>query len=194
MEGGPVNGNTDGETRWAVQVMVEFDQSIFRHFRGDQWNEFVEELVRRGLLPIAWSKGERPPPIGVNFEFHGLRIAHCRLDGVDFTFCDLSSADLEGSSLKGARLGDCPKANLRRTRLQGASLSGDVSTADFTGATVDGTDFGHAYYFEGEPPIGLPPDAMAAIECVPKDASAKAPEQPFMQPLRARVTIHEVPW
>jgi hypothetical protein len=188
-----MNGKDEG-TRWAVQIIVEFDASLFRHVGVTGWNDFVGELVQRGMVPIAWAKGERPPPIAVAFEFHGLRIAHCRLDGIDLTFCDLPSADIEGSSLKDTKFGDCANANLRRTRLQGAEFRGDVSNADFTGAAVDGADFSHAYYFEGAPPAGLPPEALASIECVPKDASAKAPEQPFMQPLRARVTIHEVPW
>ena len=57
-----MNGKAD-ETRWATQVVVEFDRSLFRHVGVAQWNAFVGELVRRGLTPVAWSKGKRPPPI-----------------------------------------------------------------------------------------------------------------------------------
>jgi hypothetical protein len=194
MEGGPVSGKDKTAKRWAVQIVAEFGRHLFRHFRLGQWNEFVGELVRRGLVPIAWSEGERPPPIGVAFEFRNLRATHCRLDGIDLTFCDLSGADFEGSSLKGAKVGDCPGANLRGTRLQGAEFRGDVSGADFTGAAVDGAGFGDAHHYEGEPPLGLPPEAMAEIKVVPREADEGRPEEPFMQPLRARVVLHEVPW
>ena len=185
-----MNPETD-KTRWAMQVVIEFDLALFRHFRVAQWNEFVGELVRRGLAPVAWAKGEKPPPVGVMFDFRGLRVRRCRLAGIDLTFCDLAGADFEGSSLKGAKLGGCPRANLRDTRLQGAEFRGDISDSDFTGATIDGTDFTHAYCHE--PPLGLPPELAAVIKSVPEGAGDGA-DAPFEQPLRARVTIHEVPW
>lgn len=185
----------DEGTRWAVQIVVACDRHLFRHFRKvAQWNEFAAELVKRSLTPVAWSKGEQPSPIGVMFDFRGLRARHCRLDGIDFTFCDLEQADLEGSSLKGAKLGPCPKANLRGTRLHGTEFRGNLSGADMTGANVLGADFAQAYFHESEPPLGLPPEAMAAIERAPEEPGDGVPDVPFAPPLRARVTIHEVPW
>lgn len=184
--------DADG-TRWATQVIVEFDQSLFRHVGVAKWNTFIGDLLRLGLVPIAWSRGERPPPVGVIFDFRGLRVTHCRLDGIDFTFCDLGGANFQGSSLKNAKLGDCPKANLRGTKLQGAEFRGDVSGTEFAGAITDGTDFAHAYYLSGHPPIGLPPQTLAAIESVPRNPDGRT-DEPFTPPLRARVTIHEVPW
>lgn len=177
---------------WAAQVLVEFDKGLFRHVGVRRWNAFVGDLARLGLVPVAWSRGERPPPIGVSLDFGGLRATHCRLDGIDLTFCDLGGADLERSSLKGARLGDCPRANLRGTRLQGARFRGDVSGCDFTGAETEGADFSNAYRHEYDPPVGLPPETVAAIEEVPHNAGN--PDEPFMQPLRVNATIHEVPW
>ena len=184
--------DTDG-TQWAMQVVLEFDASLFRHFRVSVWNDFVAELARLGLVPIAWSRGERPPPVGVTFDFRGLRVTCCRLDGIDFTFCDLGGANFQGSSLKNAKIGDCPKANLRNTKLQGAEFRGDVSGAEFAGAITDGTDFSHAYYLSGQPPVGLPPEVTAAIESVPRNPDGRT-DEPFTPPLRARVTIHTVPW
>jgi len=175
-----------------IQVVVEFDAGLFRHFRvAQQWNSFVGDVVRRGLTPVAWAKGERPPPIGVAFEFQNLRVTHCRLDGIDLTFCDLTHADFEGSSLKGAKLGDCPRANLRGAKLQGAEFRGDVSRADFTGAAIQGTSFLQAYHYEGEPPLGLP-EALAAIRSVPREMGDG--NEPFMPPVPARISVHEVPW
>jgi len=176
-----------------VQVIVEFDASLFQHFRVAQWNSFVRELARRSLVPIAWAEGERPSPVGVMLDFKGLRARHCRLAGLDFTFCDLGGADLEGSSLKGGKVGDCPRANLRLTQLQEAEFRGDVSGTDFTGAAVDGADFGDAHHHEGEPPLGLPPEAMATIEEAPCETGGRD-DAPFMPPVRVRATIHEVSW
>ncbi|TFG81498.1 MAG: pentapeptide repeat-containing protein, partial [Chromatiales bacterium] len=120
--------------------------------------------VRIPLTPVAWPKGERPPPVGVMLDFRGLRATHCRLAGVDFTFCDLAGADFEGSSLKGAKVGSCPGARFRNARLQGAEFRGNVSGCDMSGAITEGTDFAHAYCRADDPPLGLAPDALAAIE------------------------------
>ena len=188
-----MNGKGNAATRGAAQVIVEFDKSLFRRVGSARWNDFAGELVRRGMVPVAWSQGERPPPIGVMLDFRGLRARRCRLEAKDFTFCDLSQADFSGSFLQDAKIGDCPQANLRGTSLRGAEFRGDVSGCDFTGATVEGADFRHAYYEEGDPPIGLAVATLGAIECVPKEASG-GPEELFMHPVRAKVTIHEVPW
>jgi uncharacterized protein YjbI with pentapeptide repeats len=188
-----MNGKENAATRGAAQVIVEFDKSLFRRVGSARWNAFAGELVRRGMAPVAWSQGERPPPIGVMLDFRGLRARRCRLGAMDFTFCDLSQADFSGSSLQGAMIGDCPHANLRGTSLQGAEFRGDVSGCDFTGATVEGADFRHAYYEEGDPPIGLPVATLGAVERVTKETDG-GPEEPSMNPLRVRATFHEVPW
>jgi hypothetical protein len=176
-------------------VVVELDHGVFQHFNVAQWNDFVGELVRLGLVPVAWSKGERPPPVGVMFDFRRLRRAHYRLAGIDLTFCDLGEADFEGADLKGAKLGDCAGANLRNARLQGAAFRGDVRGANFTGAELHDTDFSDAYYFAAKPPVGLPAEVLAACKSEPAAAGdADKPSAPPEQPLRATVTISEVPW
>jgi hypothetical protein len=182
------------DTRWALQIIMEFDAALFRHVGVSKWNDFVGELRRLGLVPVAWAKEERPTPLGIMLSFEGLQARHCRLDRLDFTFCDLTGADLDGSSLKGAKICDCPGANLRATRLQGAEFRGDMSSCDLTGAAVEGADFRHAYHYEGKPPLGLPPEAMAAIKVVPKEERDGDADEPFMQPLRVKAVIHEVPW
>lgn len=188
-----MNGKNNAATQWAAQVIVEFDKSLFRRVGSAKWNDFVGELVRRGIVPVAWSQGERPPPIGVMLEFRGLRARRCRLGAMDFTFCDLTQADFSGSFLQDARIGNCPHANLRGTSLRGAEFRGDVSGCDFTGAATEGADFRHAYHEEGDPPIGLPVATLGAIECVTKETGG-GPEDPSMRPLRAKATFHEVPW
>jgi uncharacterized protein YjbI with pentapeptide repeats len=177
-------------------VVVEFSRDLFQHFNVESWNEFVGELVRHGMVPVAWSKGERSPPVGVMLDFRGLRRAHYKLDGIDLTFCDLEGANFEGASLKGAKLGPCPGANLRGARLQGAAFRGDVSGADFTGAELHDTDFRDATYDPGKPPVGLPGEALANCKPEPENATDDAEVQsvPADQPLRATVTISEVPW
>ncbi len=174
----------------AVQIIVEFDKSLFCHFTVCQWNEFMANLVRRNMTPVAWEK--RPPPLGVMFDFRGLRRANYRLDGIDLTFCDLDDANFEGASLQNAKVGSCPKANLRNARLHGASFRGDVSNCDFTDAKeICEADFRHAYYYDGSPPIGLPAEVLASCEVLPP-SDEDIPSVPE-QPLRACVTIHEVP-
>lgn len=191
-----MNAKDESETKWAMQVVVELDRTILQHMDLRQWSEFIGEVAKRGMVPIGWSKGERPPPVGLMFDFRGLHRAHYRLTGIDLTVCDLEGANFEGACLKGAKLGSCPKANLRSARLQGAAFRGDVSGADFTGTELHDTDFSDAYYFDGTPPVGLPPEILARCKSEPASAPGDPgmPPTPGEQPLRACVTISEVPW
>ena len=192
-----MSGKDETGTRWAMQVVVELDRSLLQHMDVRGWNEFVGELSRLNMVPIAWSKGERPPPVGVIFDFRALRRAHYKLNGIDLTFCDLEGANFEGACLKGALLGSCPGANLRNARLQGAAFRGDISGADFTGGELHDTDFRDAYYFVNRPPLGLPPEVLDACKAEPENAPGDHPDGPPVpaeQPIRATVTISEVPW
>ena len=191
-----MNGNDESGTRWAMQVVVELDRSLLQHMDVRQWNEFVGELARLNMVPIVWSMGERPPPVGIMFDFRALRRAHYKLNGIDLTVCDLEGANFEGAWLKSAKLGSCPGANLRNARLQGAAFRGDVSAADFTGAELHDADFRDAYYFANRAPVGLPPEVLATCKAEPENApdDAGGPPVPAEQPLRACVTITQVPW
>ncbi len=191
-----MNSEAESGTKWAMLVAIELDRSAFQHFTVASWNEFVGELARRGMTPIAWSKGERPPPIGVILNFRGLRRAHYKLNGIDLTLCDLEGAEFEGASLKGAKLGPCPGANLRNARLQGAAFRGDISGADLSGAELHDTDFRDSYYFDGTPPVGLPAEALATCKSEPASAPGDGdmPATPPERPIRATVTISEMPW
>ena len=190
-----MNGKDEAGTRWAM--LVELDCGAFQHFSVASWNEFVGELVRRNMTPIAWSLGRRPTPVGVMFDFRGLRGARRPLAGIDLTFCDLGNACFEGALLDGSKLGSCPGANLRNARLKGTAFRGDVSGCAFTGAEEAGNaDFHHAYFFADRPPTGLPAEALAACEVLPSsvDDADQIPPVPAETVLRARATITEVPW
>ena len=191
-----MNEKDKAEARWSMLIVVELDRGLLQHFDVRQWNDFVGELARRGMTPIGWAQGERPPPVGVTLSFRGLRRAHYRLTGIDLTLCELEGADFEGACLQGAKLGFCPKANFRYARLQGASFRADVSGVDFTGAELQGAEWGDAYYFANDPPVGLPTEVLAACQCEPASAPGNAdmPSTPPERPLRACVTITEVPW
>ena len=178
-------------------VIVEFDCGLMEHFDVTSFNEFMEKLVRRGMTPVAWSKGKRPPPVGVMFDFRHLQRPNATLSGIDLTFCDLEGgADFTGTNLQGAKLGSCPQACFRHAWLEGACFRGDISGADFTGAELADADFSHAYYFADKPPSGLSPEALAACEVLPPsvDDAGQMPPVPAEQVLRAKVTITEVPW
>ena len=68
-----MNAKSDGGGRTAMLVVLELDRDLLAHFGVREWNEFIGELVRRDLTPVAWAQGERPPPVGVMFDFRGLR-------------------------------------------------------------------------------------------------------------------------
>ena len=60
-----------GNDRTAMMVVIQFDHRLHAHFTAGQWHEFLRKLIHRGMIPITWSKGKRPPPIGVAFDFGG---------------------------------------------------------------------------------------------------------------------------
>jgi hypothetical protein len=190
-----MSSGNDGSSRMAMLVIVQFDGDLLQHFDPRSWNQFVGQLARRGQTPVAWSRGKRPPPLGVVFSFTGLRGARLGLNGIDLTFCELGEADFEGACLQGAKLGSCPGASFHGAQLQGASFRGDISECRFEGAKL-GADFQNAYFFADKPPIGLAPEALATCEVLPPsvDDADQMPPVPAEQVLRAKVTITEVPW
>ena len=180
----------------AMLVIVTFDCDLMEHFDVRSWNEFMRKLVQRGMTPIAWSKGKKPTPLGVSFDFRGWRCECRRMEGIDLTFCDLGEADFTGTNLQGAKIGPCPEACFRDAWLELACFRGDMSGADFTGAGLSEADFQHACYFAGKPPIGLPAEVLATCEAVP-DATDQPDGWPPMiveQTLRVRASVHEAPW
>jgi hypothetical protein len=190
-------GDGNGDKRTAMQVVVEIDRSLIQHFDVPGWNQFVADLSRHGLLPAAWAPGERPPPVAIMLDFRRVQRARYRLSGIDLSLCWLEGANFEGSCLKGAKMGCCPNATFRDARLQGADFSDcDVSGCCFVGAELHGAKFDHAVYDPANPPVGLPPELLAV--CKPdsdaKPSPAKPQGRPGERPLRATVTISEVPW
>jgi hypothetical protein len=186
----------------AMLVVLTFDSDLLEHFDVSQWNDFMGKLIRRGMTPVAWTKGRRPPPLGVMFDFRGLSCTCQRRELVDFTFCDLGDADFTATNLLGAKLGSCPGAVFTAASLESAHFRGDISGADFTDAEVGDADFSHAYYHSDNPPTGLPPEVLAACDGVPPsvdgddgDAGADLISRlPADQTLSVKATIHEVPW
>lgn len=201
--------------RTAKQVMIEFDRSLLSHFNVSSWNEFVEALVRRELVPTAWAPGERPPPLGIMFHFHRLQRRHYILDGIDLSLCSLDNADFEGASLKGAQLGCGRNVSYRGARMDAGTdfRNIEITGCDFTGgiglelALWDG-----AVYDQSNPPIGLPTEVLARCKAEPPEPVAPpklndpdddepldpfnpVPRAPFGEcPLRACITISEMPW
>lgn len=191
-----MNGKANDGTRWATIIVVELGPGLLQQF-GDvaSWNEFVSSLVHRGLTPVAWGKGERPSPVGVMFDLRRLGRRHYDLAGIDLTLCDLAGADFECANLRGAKVGPCPAASFRRARLRGAQFRGDIGGCIFDDAELDGADFSHASHAAGDPPKGLPPEALSACKALTAvDDAERMADVPPERPLRATVTIHEVPW
>lgn len=199
-----MNGDDDtGEgasTRTAMQVIVEISRDLLQSFNVKDWNEFVAELSRRELIPVVWSLGERPPPLGVMLDFRGLRRGHYHLTGIDLSLCWLDRACFEGACLKGAKMGCCPNADFRNARLQGASFyMCDISGCRFEGAELHDADFTDASYAMGHAPTGLPAETLAKCKAVmpeppPAPRDPDNPPRSPERPLRATVTVSEVPW
>ena len=191
----------------AIQVVIEFDKALFGHVVGERgvagWNAFAGCLFERRLLAACWPPAERPPPLVALLDFRGLRRAHYRLDGIDLRLCWLERADFTGASLRGARLGCGRDVSYRGARLHGADFRHvEISGCDFTGCLgIEAALFEGAIYDPANPPVGLPPELLAACkpEAEPPPADRRQPSNPagpagFRQaPLRCLATIHLVP-
>lgn len=183
--------------RTSMQIMVQIDKSLLQHFDLATWGQFISDLSRHGLCPTVWAPGERPIPVAILLDFRGLRRGHYRLTGIDLSLCWLEGACFEGSCLKGARLGSCPNATFRNARLQGADFSDcDVSGCCFVGAELHGACFDRAVYDPTNPPTGLPAEVLAVCKAEPQERPAATMPQgrDGERPLKATVTISEVPW
>ena len=198
------NTNGGGSNRTAMQIMVECDHSLLPHFSVTAFNSFIDGLVKMGLLPTVWDPTvERPPVLGVMLNFSRLQRRNYRLDGINLFFCWLENADFTGSSLRNARLGCGRNVSYRNCRLDNADFQeAEISGCDFTGCSgIETALFEGAVYDPANPPKGLPESILD--RCKPAAAPPlKNPRQPSnlqepsgytVAPLRACVTIHEIP-
>jgi len=82
---------------------------------------------------------------------------HCTKGmGTDFTGSDFRYADFTDSSL---HLAQFSGADLTDADFSGA----DLSYADFTEAVITGVTFDGAYFYGGQPPLGLPEEILNAL-------------------------------
>ena len=186
----------------SLQVLLDFDKSLFSRFSVETWNMFVENIMSRDLLP-AWSSSERPQPVAVIFDFQGLRRTHYNLDGVNLAVCWLENADFTGASLKGASLGCGRNVIYRNCRLDHADFEGvEISGCDFSNASgLESALFTGAIFDPANPPIGLPEDILAKClpDAPPPPVNPREPRNPkepsgfTVMPLRCAATIHVMP-
>ncbi len=184
----------------AIQITVEFDKSLFLRIIAEgrhAWNDFVADLFEQKLLGANWSAGEKPPPVVVMLDLSGISLRHKRLDGIDLSQCWLEGADFTGSSLKDSRIGCCPKSNLRRTWLSGASFS-EITGCHFTDAHLEGVLLDGALYDPADPPKGLPPELLATCRPDPNEPPRSGhdriePSGFSFAPIRCRASVHLMP-
>ena len=190
----------------AIQIVIEFDGKLLNHILGavgvPGWSRYARQLLDSYLIPVEWIAGQKPEPLGVMLDFDHIRMPHYNLDGIDLSLCWLEAADFTSASLKDASIGSCPNAIFRGARLHECEFLGDISGCHFEDATgLDTAKFGLAVYQSGNPPVGLPPDALAAcrLDTEPPQANPRAPRNPmeptgFQQaPLKCHASIHVIP-
>ncbi len=187
----------------ATMIVIDFDRAVMQHLDVPQWNAFVAFLLDKDLVPPMWMHGERPPPLAVTLDLHGLRRAHYVLDAIDLRMAWLADADFSFGSLVGARLGCCPRANFKSARLHGADFRGvEISGCDFTDAKgLDAVLFEGAAYDLSCPPMGLPPQILARCkaEAAPSPTGTNPPSNPTWpsglpeSPLKCLATVYTIP-
>ena len=187
----------------ATTIIIEFRADLLGHFDVPSWNAFVNALFERRLLSACWSRTESPPLLVMMLDFRGLRRARHRLDGIDLRHCWLERADFTGASLKNAKLGCGRNVCYKGARLHGADFRHvEISGCDFSGCLgIESAMFDGAVYDPANPPVGLPPELLAACkpEAEPPPSDPRRPSNPMepmwfrQDPLKCHATIHVAP-
>lgn len=146
------------------------------------WNELVVNLWRSKLLANVWHEHEPEPILVIGVDLSGGDLSHRGLDGYDLSHCWLEGVNFNGSTMQGTLIGCCPRAKFIGSDMLGATISGDISGVDFTGANLQGTRWEDCVYDEDDPPRGLPDNLLKRCRSVP-------PESP-KEPLKR---LHTVP-
>lgn len=144
----------------AKQLKVESHERTLAS--QDSW--WQAQIVRQG--PNDWNYWRRANP-KVKLDLCHKVLTDLRLDGADFSECNLSSVNFLGTFLSGANFNaaNLQAANLSECDLKHASFRrADVSGANFYGAELDGADLTEA--------IGLTSDQ---IQCTDSSADTKLP-------------------
>jgi uncharacterized protein YjbI with pentapeptide repeats len=96
-----------------------------------------------------------------NVQFHDVHFDGCSFTGSKIEnvyFARAADCDFSKSSCQPCRFGDVPRSRFQMATLKGGQFDGDLSEADFTGATVLGVSFGALGYMargKKSPAVGV---------------------------------------
>lgn len=195
---------TPNTPRKAIQLIAEFGADLLMCILScdgvEAWNDLVDDLMERNLLPPCWEAGSKPEPVGLLLDLSNLKLPHHQLDNIDLSMCWLANANFTGASLRNAKMGCGRNVSYRMARIDGADFRGiEISGCDFSGCSGTAM-FDGAVFDPANPPIGLPAEVMAVCkpEAAPPPTNVREPRNPqargFEQaPIKCFASIHFVP-
>ena len=155
-------------------VTVKFNSSMFleilEKYGASGWNAWIDAINRQNLVYPSWDTRNSIPSFQIEFILNDIDLSNRSLDGIDLTLVYVSKGDFSNSSLYGAKIlvanhSDFSGCDLRTSFLN----SCDVSKANFTEAMIDDVIWDRAFFYKGNPPIGLPADITARLQQLEPD-------------------------
>lgn len=161
----------------AVMIGIDMSQAMINgvNFTRANLTNSIMKNVNAAAMRVNFSGAILQ---GVHFEkallqsanLESVRAQGAWFVGANLMGAHLSEGDFSGAYFSGANLMnvDAKYTKFNNANFTGATVSGDISGANFTGATgITASAFIQLHYVKGHPPIGLPDEIMKDIWVAP---------------------------
>lgn len=160
-------------------VTVIFDRAFFLEILdryGPQgWNRWISAINKQNLVYPSWDTRNSVPSFQIEFILKDIDLSNRELDGIDLTLVYVSKGDFSNSSLYGAKLLIADRCHFTECDLRTAFFNScDISGANFTDAMIENVIWERAYYYKGNPPLGLPASITARLQQLEPDNAVVA--------------------
>jgi hypothetical protein len=173
-----------------VAMGRELLDSILGQYGKDGWNAYIRRLRMHNIwamysTPEPNEDDEHCMPVCIEIKFSDTSFANQDLSGLDLSIPECQRCNFNGADLSNTSLGTTTRSVFEGARLTGATFTADISGADFTLASVEGTSFKDAWYDRKVPPVGLPDAILESVHRYPEhwDIDEEEPEDKTRTPL-----------
>lgn len=160
----------------SVLIGIDLSQAMINGVNFTQANMTSVKLknsnaanVQANFSNAVLEKAELDHALLQSANFENVRAAGASCKNADLSHARMFQADFSNVSFSGARLIgiDAKYARFKGADFARSVVSGDISGADFTGATgMNFAAFTQLHYIKGHPPVGLPAEIMKRVQVV----------------------------
>jgi len=164
-------------------VTVKFGNEMFLdildRYGAQGWNAWIDAINKQNLIYPSWDIRFNGPAFQLDFILRDIDLSNRELDGIDLTLVYVSKGNFRDSSLYGAKLLIVNHSDFIGCDLRTAAFNScDISGSFFIDAMIDDINWERAFYYKGNPPIGLPADITARLQQLePDNAEVAEPKK-----------------